>query len=81
MREEFDVQRDHGRLLVQTARLLAPGGEILFTTNLRSFDLDASGLSGLALREITGEVTPPDFERRPRLRAWELGHRRTRERP
>ncbi len=72
MCEEFDVQRDHARLLTQTARLLAAGGEIVFTTNLRSFALDERALPSLVAEEITAQVTPPDFERRPRLRAFTL---------
>ena len=72
MREEFDVKRDHARLLGKTARLLAPDGEILFTTNLRTFALDDRAVPGLVAEEITAQVTPPDFEDRPRLRAWTL---------
>ncbi len=70
MRGDFDVQRDHTRLLTGAARLLLPGGELLFATNLRTFTLDEAGLPGLAARELTAEVTPPDFSNRPRLAAW-----------
>jgi 23S rRNA (guanine2445-N2)-methyltransferase / 23S rRNA (guanine2069-N7)-methyltransferase len=70
MSEEFDVQQHHAQLLSGAARLLTPKGELIFTTNLRGFVLDEEGLPGLAFREITLETTPPDFERRPRLRAW-----------
>jgi 23S rRNA (guanine2445-N2)-methyltransferase / 23S rRNA (guanine2069-N7)-methyltransferase len=72
MEEDFEVQRDHGRLLRLVARLLAPRGEILFATNLRGFELQSRELSGLTAREITEEVTPRDFARRPRLRAWSI---------
>jgi len=71
MEEDFDVQRDHVGLLERCARRLAPGGEILFATNLRTFVLDEESI-GLRVREITEEVTPPDFARRLRLRAWVL---------
>jgi 23S rRNA (guanine2445-N2)-methyltransferase / 23S rRNA (guanine2069-N7)-methyltransferase len=70
MQHDFDVQRDHARLLERCLPLLAPGGEILFTTNLRGFVLEAEALRGFVAEEITAEVTPPDFARRPRLRAW-----------
>jgi 23S rRNA (guanine2445-N2)-methyltransferase / 23S rRNA (guanine2069-N7)-methyltransferase len=72
MAGEFDVQRDHLRLLQAAGRRLKPGGRLLFTTNLRGFSLQATQPAGLKTREITAEVTPRDFERRPRLRAWEM---------
>ena len=52
--------------------LLDPDGELLFTSNLRSFDLDEARLAGLTANEITAEMIPPDFARRPRLRAWSI---------
>lgn len=72
MAGEFDVQRDYASLLALCARLLAPGGTILFSTNLRGFALDEAGIGALTAREITDEVTPEDFAGHPRLRAWEL---------
>ena len=48
-RATFDVQRDHADLIRMTARrLLAPGGILLFATNLRNFRLDRTELGGLA---------------------------------
>ncbi|MEE8523092.1 MAG: bifunctional 23S rRNA (guanine(2069)-N(7))-methyltransferase RlmK/23S rRNA (guanine(2445)-N(2))-methyltransferase RlmL [Thermoanaerobaculia bacterium] len=72
MEGDFDVARDHVWLLSHCARLLKAGGEILFTTNLRTFELDEERLGGLVAEEITKEITPFDFARRPRLRAWVL---------
>ena len=44
-RATFDVQRDHADLIRLTARrLLAPGGILLFATNLRNFRLDHAEL-------------------------------------
>ena len=70
MQGDLDVQRDHRKLLRMAAARLAPGGEILFSTNYRDFVLD--DLPGLQATEITDEVTPVDFARRPRLRAWSV---------
>ena len=78
MQTEFDIQRDHVGLLERIHDRLSPGGEILFATNLRTFQLDAVVETRFAAEEITAEVTPPDFERRPRLRAWSLTPRRGR---
>ncbi|MBN1424623.1 bifunctional 23S rRNA (guanine(2069)-N(7))-methyltransferase RlmK/23S rRNA (guanine(2445)-N(2))-methyltransferase RlmL [Candidatus Fermentibacteria bacterium] len=72
MRHDFDVQRDYHTLLVHCAHLLAPGGEILFTTNLKVFELVEASILPLSAREITRETTPPDFARRPRIRAWSI---------
>ena len=72
MRSEFDVQRDHISLIEGVRRRLKPGGEIVFATNLRTFVLDDQRLRAFRVEEITDEITPRDFERRPRLRAWSL---------
>lgn len=72
MEGDFDVQRDHVALLSRCAGLLAPDGELLFATNLKDFALDEERLRDLDAQEITGEITPRDFERRPRIRAWTL---------
>jgi 23S rRNA (guanine2445-N2)-methyltransferase / 23S rRNA (guanine2069-N7)-methyltransferase len=68
----FDVERDHVALLTAAARRLANDGEIVFSTNLRTLALREGELPGLRAREITEEVTPPDFARRPGMRAWVL---------
>ena len=40
MQGVLDVQRDHVRLVSQCLDLLADGGELFFSTNLRSFSID-----------------------------------------
>ena len=65
----FDVQRDHVQLLARIADVLAPGGVIVFSCNLRSFKLDGLKLGehGLAFRDITAPTIPHDFERNPKI--------------
>jgi 23S rRNA (cytosine1962-C5)-methyltransferase len=72
MQEVLDVQRDHARLVSQCHDLLADGGELFFSTNLRSFAIDPQLEQRLALREITHRSVPEDFRRRsrPPHRAW-----------
>ena len=71
--DDFDVQRDHVRLLTLCAQRLAPGGLILFSNNFRRFQLDSTALAGLDVREISAATIPFDFERNTRIhRAWEL---------
>ena len=72
MRKEFDIQRDHVWVLQRCRELAADGAEILFTSNLREFELDHRALKGWRIEDITEVVTPLDFAARPRLKAWSL---------
>lgn len=63
MRGTLDVQRDHVMLLRGALRQLAPGGELLFSTNRKGFRLDAEALAGLAIEDLTEESIDPDFRR------------------
>jgi 23S rRNA (guanine2445-N2)-methyltransferase / 23S rRNA (guanine2069-N7)-methyltransferase len=76
--DDFDVQRDHVRLLRLAIGRLAPEGLLLFSNNFRRFALDAGALSEIAtIREITAATIDLDFERNPRIhRCWELRHLR-----
>lgn len=69
--QTFSVQRDHGALLRLCARVLAPGGRILFSTNMRSFRLNDLP-DGLATEEITEQTIPEDFRNRRIHYAWLL---------
>jgi len=63
-RATFDVQRDHADLIRMTGRrFLAPGGIILFATNRRGFKLDAGGLGGLAIKDLSRATLPFDCTR------------------
>ncbi len=72
----FDVQRDHIRLLELAMRHLAPGGLLLFSTNFRKFILDESLQLRFAIRDISRETIPLDFERHSRIhQCWEVRNR------
>jgi 23S rRNA (guanine2445-N2)-methyltransferase / 23S rRNA (guanine2069-N7)-methyltransferase len=68
MEREFDVQRDHVALLQRVMDRLAPGGLLVFSTNLRRFRLDTNALGSVAVEDWTEATLPRDFARRPRLR-------------
>lgn len=75
MRGVLDVQRDHAMLVRKSYELLARGGELIFSSNLRSIELDPGLEEGLGLREITHRSVPEDFRRPGRApihRAWQL---------
>ena len=70
---DFDVQRDHARLLQLCGERLLPGGTVLFSNNFRRFKLDEAALGGFAIRDISSSTIPFDFERNARIhKAWEL---------
>jgi 23S rRNA G2069 N7-methylase RlmK/C1962 C5-methylase RlmI len=61
MRRPFDVQRDHAALLRGVLGVMAPGGVVYFSTNLRRFALDLDPGNRAAIKEITAKTIPPDF--------------------
>ena len=63
----FDVQRDHVALVREAVRVLAADGVLVFSTNLRTFKLDADALGDLEIEDITRATIPPDFARSPRI--------------
>ncbi|SEA25894.1 23S rRNA m(2)G-2445 methyltransferase [Desulfuromusa kysingii] len=63
----FDVQRDHVSLLQKTVRLLSPGGALIFSNNLRKFNMDREALTGLDIEDMSAKTIPLDFERNPRI--------------
>ena len=70
MHGTFDVLRDHVELLTAVARLTAPGGTIVFSTNHRSFKLEPRALADWAPVEATRRSVPPDFGYSRPHRSW-----------
>lgn len=68
----LDVQRDHPALLAACARLLAPGGVLYFSSNLRSFTLAPDACGALVATEITSRTVPEDFRNRRVHRCWRM---------
>jgi 23S rRNA (cytosine1962-C5)-methyltransferase len=71
MRGDFNVQRDHRRLLERTVGLLAPGGVLYFSTNYKGFRLEPEGLPA-RFQELTPRSLPPDFHQRDAHRCWRI---------
>jgi len=63
----LDIERDHPELIDGCARVLAPGGLIVFSTNSQRFRLDESLSSRYDVRDISAKTLPRDFERNPRI--------------
>jgi 23S rRNA (guanine2445-N2)-methyltransferase / 23S rRNA (guanine2069-N7)-methyltransferase len=69
----LDIGRDHPSLIDAGARLLAPGGLLVFSTNAQRFRLDPALLGRYPLRDVSAATLPRDFERNPRIhRCFEL---------
>ncbi|MCY0966508.1 bifunctional 23S rRNA (guanine(2069)-N(7))-methyltransferase RlmK/23S rRNA (guanine(2445)-N(2))-methyltransferase RlmL [Parathalassolituus penaei] len=63
----LDIQRDHATLIRQAVACLKPGGLLIFSNNLRKFDLDEEALAGLKIRNVSGRSVPHDYARRPNI--------------
>ncbi|MGY0561359.1 bifunctional 23S rRNA (guanine(2069)-N(7))-methyltransferase RlmK/23S rRNA (guanine(2445)-N(2))-methyltransferase RlmL [Luteimonas sp. A277] len=71
---DFDIQREHVRLLQAAVARLTPGGVLYFSNNFRRFRLDEEAVGEFAqCEEITPTTIPTDFSRNQRIhRAWRL---------
>ena len=65
----WDVQRDYLSLLSDAVKCLNPGGEIIFSNNLRAFKLDIPAVEalGLAVKDLTQATIPEDYQRNPKI--------------
>ncbi len=73
MGRAFDVQRNHVKLIRDTARLLTADGVLIFSNNFRRFRLDRASLGGLNVEEITRLTLPRDFARNTRIHhCWRI---------
>jgi 23S rRNA (cytosine1962-C5)-methyltransferase len=68
MDDFLDIQRDHVTLINQCLRILTPGGQLWFSTNLRSFTMDVAAIQSSSIKDMTRATTPFDFE--GRLYRW-----------
>ncbi len=69
----LDIERDHPALIDAAARLLSPGGLLVFSTNAQRFKLHESLAARYAVRDISAATLPKDFERNPRIhRCFEI---------
>lgn len=67
MRQHFDVQQDHGTLILKAMQCLKPGGVLIFSSNFSKFKLDRACLSQLQIADISAQTLPKDFEHHPKI--------------
>jgi 23S rRNA (cytosine1962-C5)-methyltransferase len=69
----LDIQRDHVALVRAARDLLDAGGELYFSTNLRTFRLDPALAGDSACVDITPQTLPEDFRDRRVHHAFRIG--------
>jgi 23S rRNA (guanine2445-N2)-methyltransferase / 23S rRNA (guanine2069-N7)-methyltransferase len=67
MKDVLDVQRDHVSLIKRCLDLLSPRGTLIFSTNLRRFQLDYSALSNFKVEDISLATIDKDFQRNKKI--------------
>jgi 23S rRNA (guanine2445-N2)-methyltransferase / 23S rRNA (guanine2069-N7)-methyltransferase len=67
MTEDFDVQRDHAKLLNLAHELLTPRGTIVFSNNYTRFKLERAALESFEIEDIGRNTVPEDFSRNLRI--------------
>lgn len=72
MQDILDVQRDHVWLIDYAMALLAPGGTLYFSNNLRSFVLDQRLAEDYHIRDISAQSVPEDFRNRKIHQCYQL---------
>ena len=70
MDTSLDINRDHAALLSGCLALLEEDGQIIFSTNAKSFKIDESLKEDCFIKEITSMTTTEDFRRKPLHRCW-----------
>ncbi|AXE30739.1 SAM-dependent methyltransferase [Chromobacterium phragmitis] len=75
MRDILDVQRDHVWLIDYAMALLAPGGWLYFSNNLRSFQLDERLHEDYRIRDVSAQSVPDDFRNRKIHQCWRIERR------
>ncbi len=60
-RDNFDVQRDHKKLIKACMMHLSPGGVLIFSNNFRKFRMSEDIMNDYAVRDITEETIGDDF--------------------
>jgi len=77
MKDAFDVQNDHIKLLTWVKKILSPSGTLIFSNNKRGFVMDEVGLMGLGLKaeNISEKTLSPDFKRNKKIHnSWLIKH-------
>ena len=67
MKNDFDVQRDHKKLIIRCMEILNPGGVLFFSNNFRRFKIDPDIESVFQVKNISSVSIGLDFQRNKRI--------------
>ncbi len=67
MDKDWDVQRDHVRVIRQAMRLLSKDGLLIFSNNFRKFRLDEKNLDRNLIENRTRDSIPRDYARNQKI--------------
>lgn len=67
MDDILDVQRDHVELITLAMGLLRPGGQLVFSNNLRRFKMERDALKQFNIEDVSAQSLPKDFERNSKI--------------
>jgi 23S rRNA (cytosine1962-C5)-methyltransferase len=71
--DSFAIQRDLSELVHVVSRFVAPGGELIFSTNARRIDFSETAIPhGFGCKEISNRSVPDDFRNKKIHRCWRL---------
>lgn len=72
--EEFDISKDHPRLLRAVIKVMRPGSTIFFSTNHQGFSPRMRTLSVRETQEITSRTIPEDYQHKKKTihRCWQI---------
>lgn len=72
--EEFDISRDHARLLKAVIKVMRPGSTLFFSTNHQNFSPRMEELAITKALEITTRTIPEDYQSKKKTihRCWEI---------
>ncbi|MCK5155814.1 MAG: bifunctional 23S rRNA (guanine(2069)-N(7))-methyltransferase RlmK/23S rRNA (guanine(2445)-N(2))-methyltransferase RlmL [Spirochaetales bacterium] len=74
--DDFDIQRDHRKLIVSAMRHLEKDGILVFSNNFRKFEMDEYIMEKYLVEEITHDTIPDDFLRTKHIhRCWIIQYR------
>jgi 23S rRNA (guanine2445-N2)-methyltransferase / 23S rRNA (guanine2069-N7)-methyltransferase len=75
MDDVLDIQRDHVDLIHKSMRALDEKGVMIFSNNLRTFELDIEELSVYSVENISNKTIDDDFKRNPKIhQCWIIRH-------
>lgn len=73
MKNTFDLQADHLKLINNCTPKLNEGGVLYFATNARKFKLDEANVMGeVEIKEISKQTLPQDFRKKNLHRVWQI---------